>query len=188
MENSSSTKHRLSPMAKNRNVKKDLGQRQAVAFTPPSAARRWLAPAAIIAMLAAAAIVFYYGVSGKRKSTSPAAGATASSSNSPVAGAPAKDTGAPGEPNKMNVAQAVMVTAELDFGGTPPTIAEALQQIERGYAPDDGAGRTFAILDAYGEPTPDGKKLHISMHVSSEKPGTGMLKFKRMAMCCGARA
>lgn len=79
----------------------------------------------------------------------------------------------------MDVAKAVMVTAELDFGTKQvPSIAEALTQIERRYQPDDGQGRTFAVLDAYGEPTPEGK-LHISMHVSSEKPGGGQLIFKR---------
>ena len=51
--------------------------------------------------------------------------------------------------------------------------------IERRHQPDSGTGRVFAILDAYGEPTPDGKKLHISMHVSSEKSGVGSLHFKR---------
>lgn len=130
-------------------------------------------------MLAAAAVIFYYGNSGRRKSDAPAVGPTASSSNAPIAGVNKQDMGVTGEPVKMRVAQAVMVTVELDFGGQPPAIAEAIQQIERNYAPDDGAGRTFAILDAYGEPTPDGKKLHMSMHVSSEKPGTGTLKFKR---------
>jgi len=79
----------------------------------------------------------------------------------------------------MDVAKAVMVTVELDFGSRVPTIAEAITQIERRYQPDDGQGRTFAVLDAYGEPTPDGKKLHMSMHVSSEKPGGGQLIFKR---------
>jgi len=78
----------------------------------------------------------------------------------------------------MEVARAVMVTQELDFGPKVPTIGEALKEIERRYTPDDGVGRTFAILDAYGEPTPDGK-LHISMHVSSEKPGLGSIVFKR---------
>jgi hypothetical protein len=78
----------------------------------------------------------------------------------------------------MDVAKAVMVTVELDFGSKPPTIADALTQIERRYQPADGTGRTFSILDAYGEPTPDGK-LHLSMHVSSEKPGMGLLVFKR---------
>ncbi|MEW6131087.1 MAG: hypothetical protein AB1757_28915 [Acidobacteriota bacterium] len=85
-----------------------------------------------------------------------------------------------GAPITMEVAKAVMVTVELDFGKSKlPTIAEALKQIERQYKPDDGAGRTFAILDAYGEPTPDGKLLHMQMHVSSEKPGKGKLIFKR---------
>jgi hypothetical protein len=78
----------------------------------------------------------------------------------------------------MDVAKAVMVTVELDFGTKAPSIAEALTQIERRYQPDDGQGRTFAVLDAYGEPTPEGK-LHMSMHVSSEKPGGGQLIFKR---------
>ena len=78
----------------------------------------------------------------------------------------------------MDINQAVMVTVELDFGPTIPGIANALRDIERRYTPDDGQGRTFAILDAYGEPTSSGK-LHISMHVSSEKPGLGALVFRR---------
>jgi len=78
----------------------------------------------------------------------------------------------------MEVAQSVMVTVELDFGAKPPSIAQALREIDRRYQPDDGQGRTFAILDAYGEPTTDGK-LHISMHVSTEKPGLGALVFRR---------
>lgn len=84
----------------------------------------------------------------------------------------------PSELVTMEVAKAVMVTVELDFGPRVPTIAEALAQVERRYQPDDGQGRTFAILDAYGEPTPTGK-LHMSMHVSSEKAGGGQLIFKR---------
>lgn len=158
-------------MAKNTNKKKNVGARKTAA-APSSGARRWLAPAAIIVMLTASAVIFYYGNSGKRKSSAPAAIA-------PVAGANTPDMGVTGEPIKMKIAQAVMVTVELDFGGRIPTIAEAIQQIDRGYAPDDGVGRTFAILDAYGEPTPDGRKLHMSMHVSSEKPGMGALRFKR---------
>jgi len=78
----------------------------------------------------------------------------------------------------MPIAQAVMVTVELDFGPKVPTIAEALRDVERRYQPDDGQGRTFAILDAYGDPTADGK-LHMSMHVSTEKPGIGALVSRR---------
>ena len=72
-----------------------------------------------------------------------------------------------------------MVTVELDFGSRVPSIAEALSEVERRHQPEDGKGRVFAILDAYGEPMPDGKKLHMSMHVSSEKTGTGTLVFRR---------
>jgi hypothetical protein len=86
----------------------------------------------------------------------------------------AEDTNLPA----IEVAQAVMVTAELAFSNQPPTIAQALLEIERHSEPFDGRGRTFAILDAYGEPTADGK-LHISMHVSTEKPGVGQLVFRR---------
>ena len=75
--------------------------------------------------------------------------------------------------------QALMVTVELGFGPKVPSIAEALRDIERRHQPDSGNGRVFAILDAYGEPTPDGKMLHLSMHVSTEKPGIGSLVFKR---------
>jgi hypothetical protein len=79
----------------------------------------------------------------------------------------------------MEINKAVMVTVELDFGPALPTIEGALTEIERRHQPEDGKGRTFAILDAYGEPTADRKKLHLSMHVSSEKPGVGSLIFKR---------
>src|SRR5258705_10419765 len=56
----------------------------------------------------------------------------------------------------MDINQAVMVTVELDFGPSVPTIAEALREGERRHQPDDGAGRTFAIPDASGETTPAG--------------------------------
>lgn len=77
----------------------------------------------------------------------------------------------------MDVAKAVMVTVEEDFG-KGATIASALQQVERRYKADDGSGRTFAILDAYGETMPDGK-VHMSMHVSSEEAGTAQLVHKK---------
>jgi hypothetical protein len=78
----------------------------------------------------------------------------------------------------MDVAQAVMVTVELDLGQPPPKPADALRNIERRYQPDDPKeARTFAILDADGWPTSDGK-LHLQMHVSSERPGSGSLVFR----------
>jgi hypothetical protein len=102
-----------------------------------------------------------------------------------VAEEPSAVQSKPGKPSAVEtnlptieVAHAVMVTVELDFGRPIPSIADALRQIERRSEPDDGHGRTFAILDAYGEPTADGK-LHISMHVSTEKPGIGALILRR---------
>jgi hypothetical protein len=84
---------------------------------------------------------------------------------------------APVKVETIEALQAVVVTVELDFGGQVPSIAEALRHIERRHEPDDGVGRAFAILDAWGEPTRDGKLL-ISMHISTEKPGVGTLVFR----------
>ncbi|MDX2044837.1 MAG: hypothetical protein SF097_26735 [Acidobacteriota bacterium] len=151
-------------MAKKNSQKLNTGSQTAAKTTTnnASSAKNWLAPLAMVVMLGAAAAIYFYGDTLFGKSNS-------SSNSEPDMGLK--------EPIKMNIAQAVMVTVDLDFG-RPATIAEAIQQIERGYQPDDGAGRTFAVLDAYGEMTPEGK-LHMSMHVSSEKPGTGWLKFKK---------
>jgi len=101
--------------------------------------------------------------------------ASAPQANQPSPGPLAAQTNLP----TIEINQALMVTVELDFGQNVPGIAEALREIERRHQPESGSGRVFAILDAYGEPTPDGKKLHMSMHVSTEKPGIGSLVFKR---------
>jgi len=152
----------------------------------------WAAVA--IAVLALGGVVAFLATreSGRARPAStpqPAAPSPAAASNTSSAPAtsptPAPTTTPPNEPNKepqtltMDVNTAVMVTEELNFGARVPTIAEALKDIERRFKPDDGQGRTFAVLDAYGEPTADGKLLHISMHVSAEKPGLGELIFKR---------
>src|SRR5215813_3279245 len=124
--------------------------------------------------LAVGVVVFLVGGSRRHE------GVASSGENPTPAAAPAASTSTGGSPAllTMDTAQAVMVTVELDFGPRIPTIAEALKEIDRRYQPDDGRGRTFAILDAYGEPTPAGK-LHMSMHVSSEIPGSGSLTFRR---------
>ncbi len=161
-------------------MSKKKKQPPATATAAPSAldSKQVLAIGAMILMLSAAAAIFYRTFSKPAKPAATAPSITTTNTAQPAAPPVAPPTADPAAPNKMNIAQAVMVTEELDFGQPVPTIAQALLEIERGYVPDDGAGRTFAMLDAYGEPTPDGK-LHISMHVSSEKPGTGFLRFKR---------
>jgi len=136
-------------------------------------------------MLAIVAIAVVFLLGGSRQQRGPASRATGSGEGStptasvqPVEAPPSSASSASSELLTMETAQAVMVTVEIDFGPKIPTIAEALKEIDRRYQPADGIGRTFAILDAYGEPTADGK-LHMSMHVSSEKPGIGSLAFRR---------
>ena len=150
----------------------------------PSSARKfwWLAALAAVLVLGGVAIALmtteeHKGAQPLKGRASTASTAKAGNLESNVSEPKDVEKGAP-ELQTMNVATAVMVTVELDFGPKIPSIAEALAEVERRYVPDDGYGRTFAILDAYGEPTPDGK-LHMSMHVSSEKPGLGALIFRR---------
>lgn len=149
--------------------------------------KRWALTLLVVA--AAAVVGFIFLVRGPRLSNPPDRAATrdpgASNRNAGTgaqSGSPPErkegNSGGSSELQTMEVNHAVMVTVELDFGPRVPTIGEALKEVERRYLPDDGIGRTFAILDAYGEPTPDGK-LHMSMHVSSEKTGMGSLVFRR---------
>ncbi len=136
---------------------------------------RWAFPM-ILAVVAAFALAIY-ALKDSGDSNPPAQPQPTTSATPQIAQA-TPTVAAPGELVTMQVAQAVMVTVDLAFPDGVPAIADALSQIERRYEPADGAGRTFAILDAYGEPTPAGK-LHMSMHVSSEKPGKGWLINKR---------
>jgi hypothetical protein len=153
---------------------------------PRPAGRRWLWPALAIVVASGAIVTALLATRGAGRSgagvpAAPMAAVAPKATPAPAAHPappPAQPAGPAPDTAVMEVAKAVMVTVELDFGPRVPSIAEALREIERRYAPDDGKGRTFAILDAYGEPTADGK-LHVSMHVSSEKPGTGSLVFRR---------
>jgi hypothetical protein len=165
-------------MAKNKRKDRRDG---AQSVSPQANLGRWL-PVAGILIVAVVAAVIILAVRASRTSSSsktlPPPQAAAPAPTPAPAVIPAPTTSSASELVTMDVAKAVMVTVELDFGGKVPSIAEALTQIERRYQPDDGQGRTFAVLDAYGETTPDGK-LHMSMHVSSEKPGGGQLIFKK---------
>jgi hypothetical protein len=169
-------------MSKNKKTNRKNVARQP---DPPAWRQPGVLIAAVVAFLAAGTIAVFVTKKNSddtRPTINANANATAAAPTAPPAQpvtTPPNEAGKEPQTLAMDVNTAVMVTEELDFGGRPPGIAEALQQIERRYTPDDGQGRTFAVLDAYGEPTPDGKLLHISMHVSSEKPGMGELIFKR---------
>jgi hypothetical protein len=141
----------------------------AKAHAPPRRAGYW--PAVVAALLAA-------GVGVVALNRKPAPAPSPTHQTNPAAQAAPSTNQAKPEPPAIEVNQALMVTVELDFGPKVPTIAEALRDIERRHQPSNGTGRVFAILDAYGEPTADGKKLHMSMHVSTERPGIGSLIFK----------
>ena len=138
----------------------------------------WIVPVAAVAVLAVAiaAVLAYVNRGGEPGAAAPA---TAPATGSLPATQPATPAGAPGAPamETMEVAKAVVFTTEIYYGEKIPTVAQAVSQIERRSKPDDGNGRTFAILDADGWPTGDGK-LHIQMHISSEKPGIGSLVYR----------
>lgn len=142
----------------------------------------WAIPMIVLLALAFVVGIIFLKQQGESNSaeTTPAAVQTPETiiAQANPAAAPPPVTRPASELLSMNVNTAVMVTAELDFGPQVPSIAQALTEIDRRYQPADGQGRTFAILDAYGEKTAD-NKLHIQMHVSSEKPGQGSLVFKR---------
>jgi hypothetical protein len=165
-------------MAKNKKSDRG-GSREPSEKSSNKKGRSWVVPLTVALILAGAGVAFL--AANQKWSAQPARPQPTTSSPPPAttpAPAPAAQPAPPSEGDTMEVARAVMVTEELDFGPKIPTVAEALGQIERRYGPADGQGRTFAILDADGWPTPDGK-LHIQMHVSTEKPGTGSLVFKR---------
>jgi hypothetical protein len=134
--------------------------------------------AIVIAGLAVASIIFAVVLDNRSASTTAKPAGPTNLPSSATAAAAATSTTTTNLP-QMEVKQAVMVTVELDFGPQVPSIADALLQIERRHMPEDGVGRAFAILDAYGGPTADGRKLHMSMHVSLEKTGIGSLVFRR---------
>jgi hypothetical protein len=138
--------------------------------------RKW---AIVLAVLVIAGIIIAVTLRNRSASTTTATPAVPANGPSAGSAATAMPTATGTNLPQMEVKQAVMVTVELDFGPQIPSIAEALLQIERRHKPEDGVGRVFAILDAYGGPAADGRKLHMSMHVSLEKTGVGSLVFRR---------
>jgi hypothetical protein len=166
-------------MAKNK--QKNIQSKSAI---PSSGNALWFV-IGVVSVLAIVGVI--YLLSRPSAPTQPAPSAATQPAPAPPTTTPASTPPAPtptppttndnSELTTMDVAKAVMVTVEEDFGKNA-TIASALQQVERRYKPDDGSGRTFAILDAYGETMADGK-IHMSMHVSSEEAGTAQLVHKK---------
>jgi flagellar basal body-associated protein FliL len=131
----------------------------------------WFGLAVVIGLAVAAAILAWRSRSDPAPESS-SAGAPHLRTN-PVTTTASTVTNLP----SIEAAQAVVVTVDLDFSGQNRSIKEALKEIERRHQPEDGVGRTFAMLDAWGETNVNGK-MRVSMHLSMEKPGIGALVFK----------
>ena len=166
-------------MSKSPNRPRQAQKKKSGRPTPPRSSG-WLV-CLVVLVVAIGVTAFWEGRSDKAKAAAQSAAARQTTSTPIAVFKP--ELLAETNLQTMEVAHSVMVTVMLDFGGEPPSIAEALKQVERQYAPETtnpaaGPERSFAILDSFGQPDASGK-LQISMHVSSERPGVGALVFKR---------
>lgn len=97
----------------------------------------------------------------------------------PASVAPTVSNAAPGvaastnEVPGLEAFHSVVITHDLDLGLPVPSAQAAMKLIDRRSVPDDGVGRTFAILEAFGAEAQPNGKLRLSLRVSMEKPGLG---------------
>src|SRR5688572_664433 len=96
------------------------------AYNDPPAARRLWRRAAVLALLVLSGCA-----------TEPPRQQTPARTATPPPAPVTEQPKAASELVTMDVAKAVMVTVELDFGPKPPSIAQALTDVERRYQPDD---------------------------------------------------
>ena len=79
----------------------------------------------------------------------------------------------------MEAAQSVMVVKDLGFGRQQPSLEDVVRDIERRSQPEDGHGRTFAILEVFTQSDLETSNLNLCIHISSEKPGIGQIIYRR---------
>lgn len=79
----------------------------------------------------------------------------------------------------MEAAQSVMVVKDLGFGRQPPRLEDVVRDIERHSQPEDGHGRTFAILEAFTQPDLETSNINLCMRISTEKPGLAAITYRR---------
>ncbi len=79
----------------------------------------------------------------------------------------------------MEAAQSVVVVKDLGFGRQPPLLEDVVRDIERRSLPDDGHGRTFAILEAFTQPDHETSNINLCLRISTEKPGIGQITYRR---------
>ncbi|HEU0011691.1 MAG TPA: hypothetical protein VFT34_17885 [Verrucomicrobiae bacterium] len=79
----------------------------------------------------------------------------------------------------MEAAQSVVVVKDLGFGRQPPRLEDVVRDIERHSQPEDGHGRTFAILEAFTQPDLETSNINLCLRISTEKPGIGQITYRR---------
>lgn len=151
--------------------RKNGRESEAARGAPPATPRpRWLVPAVLVAAVAVAAAVYFATRDRAEPEPKPAPSTArdgAAGGALPVATSTAT----------METGRPIAVRLELDYGPKVPAVEQALADVDRRYTPDDGKGRTFAILGADGWTAPDGK-LVVELSISSEKAGYGALVFR----------
>jgi hypothetical protein len=100
---------------------------------------------------------------------------TGPATNAATPAAAAADTNMPA----MEANQSVVVVKDLGFGRKPPMLDDVLRDLERRSQPEDGLGRTFAVIEAFTQSDLATSNLNICLRISSEKPGTGEVVFRR---------
>ena len=152
---------------------KGAGARPARNASPAPGRPAWLLVAGAVAAVAVAAVIAFFALGGRGEAPHATAPANANAALSQGAGAGSAEP----QPKTMETGKPVVVQFGIAFDQRVPTVAQVLTQIERRHAPDDGEGRTFAVLDADGWSTPDGQ-LHLELRISSEEPGLGSLVYR----------
>jgi hypothetical protein len=79
----------------------------------------------------------------------------------------------------MEAAQSVVVVSDLGFGRQQPSLEEVVRDIQRHSQPEDGRGRTFAILEAFTQVDQETSNINLCLRVSSEKPGLAAITYRR---------
>lgn len=140
---------------------------------------RWWITALLSAAIAIVAVLLLNACS--EQNSKPSADLPARQSNAPASTVTSSPFANTNGIATLETAQSVVVTHDLDVGPGVTTLAEVMRDIERHHKPDDGAGRTFAILEAFnGAIQPDGK-MRVSLRISTEKHGLGAITYRRSA-------
>ena len=79
----------------------------------------------------------------------------------------------------MEAAQSVMVVKDVGFGRQQPSLEDVVRDIVRHSQPEDGRGRTFAILEVFTQTDLTTSNINLCMRVSTEKPGLAAITYRR---------